>query len=159
MLRYALVALLAVMPMELRDRYDSLFRWANRDNKVDWRYAKAQAMAESAMNPRATSHVGARGLTQFMPETWDEVMADKPFADPDNPEDSAEAQAKYMRRLLHYFDGDLRKATAAYNAGPGRVAKLIQKHGDFWLEYAPKETREYVPRIEKLYEQFCREDS
>ena len=159
MLRLALVALLAVMPMKVRDRYDSLFMHYNQDSRIDWRYAKAQAMAESALNPHAVSHVGAKGLTQFMPETWDEVMAETPYADPTNPEDSIKAQSLYMRQLLTKFGGDLRKATAAYNAGPGRVAKLVAKHGDYWAEYAPKETKDYVPRIEKLYEQFCREDS
>jgi soluble lytic murein transglycosylase-like protein len=145
--------------MKYTDRFDSTFEYYNQDGKIDWRYAKAQAMAESALNPHAVSHVGAKGLTQFMPETWDEVMAETPYADPSNPEDSIKAQSLYMRQLLTKFGGDLRKATAAYNAGPGRVAKLVAKHGDYWAEYAPKETKDYVPRIEKLYEQFCREDS
>ena len=146
------------MPTSSKARYDSLFRHYNDDGKIDWRYMKAQAMAESAMNPRAKSHVGARGLTQFMPATWGEVMRETPFADPENPEDAIKAQALYMRRLLGMFDGDLEKATAAYNWGPGRVARAVAKHGDEWFAHTPVETKQYVPRIEGLYQQYLKED-
>lgn len=122
-------------------------------------WLKAQAMAESAMNPRARSHVGAEGLTQFMPETWDEVMGHDPQANPQNPEDAIKAQSIYMDRLLKAFDGDMKKALAAYNCGPGRVARLVAKHGDGWFEKLPEETRGYVPRIEKFYEQYRKGDA
>lgn len=157
MLRMGLLALLLVLPVKSRDRFDSLFQYYNLDGRIHWKYAKAQAMAESAMDPKARSHAGAVGLTQFMPATWDDVMTDTPYAEPTNPEDSIRAQSLYMRRLLRMFDGDLRAATAAYNWGPGRVARAMQKHGDRWLEHAPEETRKYVPRIEGMYRKFCDE--
>jgi soluble lytic murein transglycosylase-like protein len=54
----------------------------------------AQIQQESQFNPHAPGlRSGAQGLTQFMPETWKNVMGD---ADPMDPEVSIKAQGKYM---------------------------------------------------------------
>ena len=58
------------------DRYDQTFRkYSKRYFGVgyDWRVFKAQAMAESEMNPDAKSWVGARGLMQLMPSTYKDI--------------------------------------------------------------------------------------
>jgi soluble lytic murein transglycosylase-like protein len=77
---------------------------------------EAVVWQESRWHAGARSPVGARGLAQLMPGTAREmgVNADDPFA-------NLEGGARYLREQLDRFDGDLEKALAAYNAGPGRV--------------------------------------
>ena len=71
---------------------------------------------ESRWNPRAVSRKGAMGLTQLMPGTARQlgVNAADPLA-------NLVGGARYLRQLLDQFDGNVEKALAAYNAGPGRV--------------------------------------
>lgn len=114
---------------------------------------KYLAIIESALNPRAESRVGAKGLWQFMYRTAlsyglridsyvDERM--DPFA-------SCEAAARYLRDAYRIF-GDWSLAISSYNCGSGNVNKAIRRAGgktDFWsiYEYLPRETRGYVPAM------------
>jgi soluble lytic murein transglycosylase-like protein len=91
---------------------------------------------ESGFNPLAESKVGAQGLTQLMPGTAREVGVDDPF----DPVQNLNGGAKYLKKMLNQFDGDLPKALAAYNAGPGAV----RKYGGI-PPYS--ETQKYVKRI------------
>jgi membrane-bound lytic murein transglycosylase D len=109
------------------------------------------AEAESTFNPSARSPVGAKGLFQFMPETA-KSLGLSVFL-PDERTDvkkSAEAAARYLRMLYGKF-GDWPLALAAYNAGEGRVRRLLkQKNADTFAEIAdslPSETRMYVPKV------------
>lgn len=72
------------------DRYDQTFRkYSKRYFGVghDWRVFKAQAMAESEMNPDAKSWVGARGLMQLMPSTYKDISSRATaFGSIDDPE-------------------------------------------------------------------------
>ena len=79
---------------------------------------EALVWQESRWRTNAVSPVGARGLAQLMPGTARElgVNADDPFA-------NLEGGARYLRAQLDRFDGDVEKALAAYNAGPGRVIR------------------------------------
>lgn len=72
---------------------------------------------ESGWNPSARSHKGARGLAQLMPGT-----AAKLGVDPNDPVQNLEGGARYLRMMYNTF-GSWRLALAAYNAGPGAVAK------------------------------------
>jgi soluble lytic murein transglycosylase-like protein len=74
--------------------------------------------AESAFQPQVVSPKGAIGLMQLMPGT-----AQTLGADPRDPAQNADAGARYLRDLLQKYDGALWHALAAYNAGPGAVAK------------------------------------
>ncbi|MFC5269204.1 lytic transglycosylase domain-containing protein [Adhaeribacter terreus] len=113
---------------------------------------KYLAVVESALNPKAKSHVGALGLWQFMPATGgDFKLVQNSFYDERmDPEKSTEAACKFLRQLHNMF-GDWELALAAYNCGPGNVRKAIKRAGGgqqtFWaiFPYLPKETRGYVP--------------
>ena len=77
---------------------------------------EAVVWQESRWHAGARSPVGARGLAQLMPGTAREMGVN-----PDDPFANLEGGARYLREQLDRFDGDLEKALAAYNAGPGRV--------------------------------------
>ena len=79
---------------------------------------EALVWQESRWRVNARSPVGARGLAQLMPATARELGVN-----PDDPMQNLEGGARYLRQQLDRFDGDLEKALAAYNAGPGRVIK------------------------------------
>lgn len=74
---------------------------------------------ESAFDARAVSAAGAMGLMQLMPETAAEMLV----ADPFEPRENVFGGARYLRILVNRFDGDVRLALAAYNAGPGAVER------------------------------------
>lgn len=77
---------------------------------------EALVWQESRWRAGAVSPVGARGLAQLMPGTARDLGVN-----PDDPFANLEGGARYLREQLDRFDGDLEKALAAYNAGPGRV--------------------------------------
>lgn len=145
--------------MKAEDRYDSLFRFYGEKEGVDWRLLKAQVRAESAFNPDAKSWVGAKGLAQFMDRTWEEWRDGTPgiqappqnlvLLNPNDPEDAIAAQAAFMRWLarLPFVAGDVEKALAAYNWGPGRVRLAVGKYGASWKNHLPEETTDYIGRI------------
>lgn len=83
----------------------------------------AQAQAESAFNPTARSSAGALGWLQFMPGTYDAYAAKAgvPKGSEFNPADESKVYVVYMNSLLKQEGGNLRKALAAYNAGPGNL--------------------------------------
>ena len=71
---------------------------------------------ESRWNPQAVSSKGAVGLAQLMPATARDLGVN-----PADPTANLIGGARYLRTLLDEFDGNVEKALAAYNAGPGRV--------------------------------------
>ena len=77
---------------------------------------EALVWQESRWRSQAVSSAGARGLAQLMPGTAREMGVN-----PDDPLANLEGGARYLREQLDRFDGDVEKALAAYNAGPGRV--------------------------------------
>ena len=112
---------------------------------------KAMAIIESALNPRATSRVGAKGLWQFMYSTAKMygLHIDSFVDERVDPVKSADAAARYMKDAYKIF-GDWNLAIASYNCGAGNVNKAIRRSGGsraFWdiYPYLPRETRGYVP--------------
>lgn len=106
------------------------------------RFVHSVAEAESGYRVDAVSVKGARGLMQLMPAT-----ARRLGADPDNPEQNVEAGVRLLRELLLKYRDDpwqVRKALAAYNAGPGAV----QRYGG--VPPFP-ETLRYIRRVLSLY--------
>ena len=112
------------------------------------------AEAESTFNPTARSPVGARGLYQLMPDTAQELGLSTFLPDDrTDPEKSARAAARLLRSNYGKF-GSWPLALAAYNAGAGRVSRLLEKTST--KTYAgiaaalPAETRLYVPKVHAL---------
>ena len=158
--------------------YDPIFRkYSKRYFSVafDWRYFKAQAMAESELNPKARSRVGARGLMQLMPSTFQTIATRRPeFASIDDPEWNIAAGILHDRDTWRMWE----KTVAAderhpfmfgtYNAGEGpitraaamaRAKKLDHARWPSIEQVAPEiprwryqETLGYVRKISTNYE-------
>ena len=104
-----------------------------------------QIAQESGFDPAVAlgqrrSSAGAEGIAQLMPQFY-------PGVDRTDPEASLKAGAMTMRHNLQAFDGDVRKALAAYNAGAARVQQLVRAHGADWERGLPAETKQYLSAI------------
>lgn len=97
---------------------------------------RAVVQAESSYQVRAISPAGAQGLMQLMPATAKEMGVKNPY----DIDQNIDGGAKYLRNMLNRFNGDIRLALSAYNAGPGTVAKY---NGN--VPYP--ETQNYVQRV------------
>ena len=114
---------------------------------MDWLLLKSQVKAESNFDPLAMSPVGASGLAQFMPKTFNEWVAKLNIHSPSpfNPEQSIQCQAAYMRWLMDQFPGELDRAIAAYNFGVGNEQRRKP-----W----PLETVNYVKRVNRYLAEY-----
>jgi membrane-bound lytic murein transglycosylase F len=124
--------------------YDKLVRKYADHYGFDWRLVTAQMYQESRFNPKAKSHVGAKGLMQLMPRTA-KAMGVKNTSDPAN---SIKGGVKYMDWLRDRFDVNLPISErlwftlAAYNAGSGhvqdarRLARRLGHDPDRWFGHA-----------------------
>jgi soluble lytic murein transglycosylase-like protein len=109
---------------------------------IDPALLKGLIRQESGFDARAQSSAGALGLTQLMPST-----AASLGVDPLDPAQAIDGGARYLRQQLDRFGGDPAKALAAYNAGPGAVAKFGGVP-----PYA--ETQSYVQRVLAYAQQY-----
>jgi hypothetical protein len=107
---------------------------------VDTHLARAIIQAESAFNYKARSRAGALGLMQLMPSTAERFGVVDPF----DPRQNINGGVKYLKWLHTYYEGNLTKVVAAYNAGEGAV----NRHKGI----PPfRETQAYVPRVLDLF--------
>lgn len=104
----------------------------------------AIAEQESGFNQSAQSEAGAMGIMQLMPGT-----AEGLGVDPSDLRGNLEGGAKYLRQMLDKYDGDVEKALAAYNAGPGSLDSV---NGD--ISQLSGETQKYVPSVMERYNKF-----
>lgn len=148
------------------NEYDGHFRKYSKryfGPHFDWRWFKAQAIAESGLDLKAKSHVGAVGLMQIMPATFAEIKQANPhYLDIETPRWNIAAGIYYDHYLYRKWpkiaeQDRLLMAFASYNAGLGGVLRAYRKAEPpvrTWNEidqYAPKETQGYVQRIQGLY--------
>ncbi|WP_067981579.1 lytic transglycosylase domain-containing protein [Neptuniibacter pectenicola] len=128
-----------------RSTYQSQVKAMARKYGVEEALVRAVIHAESAFNKNATSRAGAQGLMQLMPATAKELGV----TDSLNAHQNIEGGAKYLSQLLNNFSGDVRLATAAYNAGPGAVSRY-----NGIPPYA--ETQAYVKRVAILKQRYAK---
>ena len=123
--------------------YDSIIKAAAAKYNMDPALIKAVIRAESGFKADTVSHSGAQGLMQLMPAT----AAGFGVSDPFDPAQNVDAGAHYLRGQLDRFGGDVSLTLAAYNAGPGAVAK--------YNGVPPfKETQDYVKRVLSYYDSY-----
>jgi hypothetical protein len=119
-----------------RSNYDSIIRRVALYHGVDPDLVKGIIHVESQYNPMARSPKGAMGLMQLMPETASLLGVNDPW----DPNENIAGGTKFISYLIKRYNGDLTKALAAYNAGPGAVD---QYHG-----IPPyQETQDYVKSV------------
>jgi soluble lytic murein transglycosylase-like protein len=127
------------MPSPVPSHLVPLFIEAGHKYGIDPNLLAAQAFKESRYDARAVSRFGAEGIMQLKPKTARSLGATDTF----DPRQNIMAGAKYLRKQLDRFNGDIAMALAAYNAGPERVAKEGPN--------ATAEATEYVATITKYY--------
>jgi len=114
----------------------ALAKQAAEEFGVDWKLFASLVQAESSFNPLADSGY-AKGLAQIGPATWLDWAGKVGAVNIFDAEDNLRVGAAYLDFLTKYYQGDLRKALWAYNAGPGNVDKGV----------VPDETKDYANRV------------
>ena len=164
-LKWYFPAIRTISQAQYWDDLDIRFPMAHRDTLV--REAKVRGLhsswvfaitrQESAFMDDARSGVGASGLMQLMPATAKETAKkfNIPLASPQqvlNPDKNIQLGAAYLSQVHGQFNGNRVLASAAYNAGPGRVRQWLRGANhlgfDVWIESIPfDETRQYVQNV------------
>lgn len=191
MLRYKIIVLIfLVLPVfsfaeykhvehkQWTKKYDRHFKKNSKHYfgpATNWRLFKAQAIAESGLNPNVVSPVGAVGIMQIMPETYKEITSKRSgFGRINEARWNIAAAIYYDRQLYKRWkkkkvpaDERMNFTFASYNAGFGRVLKArkklrkkfkkddiylgnIVKEWDKVTLFVPSETRHYVRIINEL---------
>ncbi|SEF94670.1 lytic transglycosylase domain-containing protein [Marinobacterium lutimaris] len=127
-----------------REAFSNAVATASKTFGVDASLVRAVIHAESAFNPKALSHKGAMGLMQLMPGTAKDLGVEDAL----NEQENISGGVRYLAALLERYKGDTTLATAAYNAGPGAVAKY-----NGVPPYA--ETKAYVERVGILQKRYA----
>ncbi len=158
-------AIVTISRAEYWDDLDLRFPLAYREEVVNqarasaldptWVYAVIRQ--ESGFRPTARSPVGALGLMQIMPATGRQIARELREASADDPpllqpDANIRYGVHYLRRMLERLQDNPVLATAAYNAGPNKVALWLPARAavpaDVWAETIPyRETRAYVQRV------------
>lgn len=118
----------------------SLVQEASSKFGVDAKLVSAVAEVESGGNQASVSEAGAIGVMQLMPDTA-RALGVNPYDEKEN----VEGGAKYLRQMLDTFGGDVKKAVAAYNAGP----QAVKEYGGV-PPY--RETQNYVNKVLDIYQ-------
>ena len=123
-----------------REKIEDMIREVSDRYRVDPALVRAVIQTESNWNTSAVSRKGARGLMQLVPGTAQQMGVSNAF----DPKQNLDGGVRYLHTLLERYNGDLDKALAAYNAGPGAVDRA----GGI---PAYRETRNYVQKVTNSY--------
>lgn len=121
-------------PGRFEGDFEGVISRASETYGVDRGLIVSVIRAESGFDPNATSPKGAMGLMQLMPGTARGLGVSDPY----DPEQNVMAGTRFLRFLLDRYDGDVQRALAAYNWGPGN----LERGGNL-----PEETRTYIARV------------
>ena len=141
-------------------RYDDYFKKYSKryfGAPFDWRFFKAQGMAESELNANARSFVGARGIMQLMPSTYALIASKRPdFRSIDDPEFNIAAGIMHDRWLWTVWqkkvpdDERHRFMFGSYNAGEGPIIRAcIAARGDHLSDAEWASIEHVAPRIDR----------
>ncbi len=123
-----------------REKIEQMIREVSARYRVDPALVRAVMQTESNWKTSAISRKGALGLMQLEPGTAQALGVNNAF----DPQQNLEGGVRYLHMLLERYNGDLDRALAAYNAGPGAVDRAggIPRY---------RETREYVQKVTDSY--------
>ena len=123
-----------------REKIEEMIREVSARYRVDPALVRAVIQTESNWNSSAVSRKGALGLMQLVPGTAQQMGVNNAF----DPKQNLDGGVRYLQILLARYNGDLDRALAAYNAGPGAVDRAggIPRY---------RETREYVQKVTDSY--------
>lgn len=132
-----------------RFRDAALHHWA-QERHIYWPLLKAQAACESSLRPDVVSPAGAAGISQFVPGTWQDVVAREGWEEyaptPFDADWAIQAQASQMEWLVvkiwtapRPVDLEMEIALASYNAGQGSIiqAQRLANGARDWVDIAP----------------------
>ena len=123
-----------------REKIEEMIREVSGRYRVDPALVRAVIQTESNWNSTAVSRKGALGLMQLVPGTAQQLGVNNAF----DPKQNLDGGVRYLHALLERYNGDLDRALAAYNAGPGAV----DRSGGI-PQY--RETRDYVQKVTDSY--------
>src|SRR6476661_245907 len=123
-----------------REKITQMIREVSTRYRVDPALVRAVIQTESNWNSNAVSRVGALGLMQLVPGTAQQLGVSNAL----DPKQNLDGGVRYLHSLLERYNGDLDKALAAYNAGPGAVDRAggIPRY---------RETQNYVQKVTDSY--------
>lgn len=129
--------------------------------QVDPYLISAIIKSESNFNQYAVSRKGAVGLMQLSPSTakWVAQKLKIPYSYNDlfDPDYNIRIGSWYIKYLINYYNGDVKLAVAAYNAGLANVDRWLAKTKRYTIEVTEipfKETNHFVKRVFKSYEMY-----
>jgi soluble lytic murein transglycosylase-like protein len=134
------------IPQEIQNLSGDLEAIINKVGKalnLDPSLIKAVIKTESNFKNHAVSPAGAKGLMQLMPGTAKEMGVSDPF----NPLENIWGGSRFLKMMIDSYGGNLNKALAAYNWGPGNLKRSGGK-------YLPNETRRYIEVVNRNYDRF-----
>lgn len=135
-------------------RYEDEITASAATHGVDPYLVAAVIRSESSWDPKASSHQGARGLMQLMPETAQDMVAKGlvdgkrySYENLEDPTVNIEYGCAYLSYLLTYFNGATDRAIAAYNAGMGNVDGWAKQDKLLHNAITFPETQAYLVRV------------
>jgi soluble lytic murein transglycosylase-like protein len=137
---FASTAEISVAEQANRQKIEEMIRETSTRYRVDPALVRAVMQTESNWKSTAVSRKGALGLMQLEPGTAQALGVNNAF----DPKQNLDGGVRYLHMLLERYNGDLDRALAAYNAGPGAVDRAggIPRY---------RETRNYVQKVTDSY--------